>query len=41
MSSSDAGDMGQRSNAAFSAVIFAQYYMHSLDNNWLYSGISL
>jgi hypothetical protein len=38
MTSSDGGDMGQRSNAAFSAVIFANYYMYSLDNNWLYAG---
>jgi hypothetical protein len=38
MTSSDGGDMGQRSSAAFSAVIFANYYMYSLDNDWLYTG---
>jgi hypothetical protein len=41
MISSDVGDMGQRSDAVFAAVIFAHRFMYSLDLVWLNTGQSL
>lgn len=35
MTSTDVGDMGQRSDAVFAALIFAHRYMYSLDDTWL------
>ena len=38
MTSTDVGDMGQRSDAVFAALFFAHRYMHSLDDTWLKAG---
>jgi hypothetical protein len=38
MTSTDVGDMGQRSDAVFAALIFAHRYMYSLDDTWLKAG---